>query len=103
MDSDGDQARQAWLRSPLDRHEHPLIGYATRLTGDAERARDVVQETFIRLCAEDRAQVDGHVTEWPYTVCRRRALDVRRKETRMRPCGAEFVELVAKARELRPR
>jgi RNA polymerase sigma-70 factor (ECF subfamily) len=42
-----------------------------------------VQETFIRLCSQDKAGLDGHAAQWLYTVCRRRALDVRRKERRM--------------------
>jgi RNA polymerase sigma-70 factor (ECF subfamily) len=43
----------------------------------------VVQEAFLRLCAEDRAAVEGHIAQWLFTVCRNRAVDVRRKETRM--------------------
>lgn len=73
----------AWLRSILERYERPLLRYAARLTGDADRARDVVQETFIRLCAADRAGVEDHVAAWLFTVCRRRALDQRRKDSRM--------------------
>lgn len=72
-----------WLRSILDRYERPLLRYAARLTGDTDRARDVVQETFIRLCAADRAAVEDHVAAWLFTVCRRRALDHRRKDNRM--------------------
>ena len=53
------------------------------MLGDAERARDVVQDTFLKLCQQDREQLDGHLTEWLFTVCRNGALDVRRKEQRM--------------------
>ena len=60
---------QAQLRSILDRYERPLLQYAARLTGDTDRARDVVQETFIRLCAADRAGVEDHVAAWLFTVC----------------------------------
>ena len=69
----------------MERYEGPLLRYATRITGDLERGRDVVQDAFPRLCREDRAKVDGHLAEWLFTVCRHRALDVRRKEKRMRP------------------
>lgn len=72
-----------WMRSVLQQHEGDLIRYARRIVGDDERARDVVQETFLRLCREDRHELDGHLVEWLYTVCRNRALDVRRKEQRM--------------------
>ena len=74
----------AWMRSILDEHEGPLTRYAARIIGDADLARDVVQETFLRLCSENRAEVDGRVPQWLYTVCRNRALDVLRKESRMR-------------------
>ena len=74
---------QVQLRSILDRYERPLLQYAARLTGDTDRARDVVQETFIRLCAADRAGVEDHVAAWLFTVCRTRALDQRRKDGHM--------------------
>lgn len=55
------------------------------ITGDLESARDVVQDTFVRLCAEDQARLDSHLAQWLFTVCRNRALDVQRKERRMKP------------------
>ena len=72
-----------WIRSIVHQYEGPLTLYATRLSGDVERARDVVQDTFLKLWETDRAGVDGHLAPWLYTVCRNRALDVRRKEQRM--------------------
>ena len=73
------------VRAALTRYEGPLLRYAVRLVGDVEQARDVVQDTFLRLCAANEDDVDGHVTEWLYTVCRNRAIDVLRKEKRMTP------------------
>jgi RNA polymerase sigma factor (sigma-70 family) len=64
-------------------HEAALRRYATRLLGDAHRARDVVQDCFVRLLAAPRAEVETHVAEWLFTVCRHRAVDVLRKEGRM--------------------
>ena len=75
--------RGRWIRSAVERYEGPLLRYAARLTGNLDLGRDVVQDTFLRLCREDRANVDGHLAEWLFTVCRNRALDVRRKEKRM--------------------
>ena len=72
-----------WLHSAVERFEAPLTRYATSLTGDADRARDIVQDTFMRLCGQSRAQINGCLAEWLFTVCRHRALDVRRKENRM--------------------
>lgn len=71
-----------WVVDALDRHERPLIRYAKWLLGDVEMARDVVQETFLRLCREDRARVDGHLAAWLFTVCRNLALDAREKASR---------------------
>ena len=77
-------AGAAWIRSVVERYEG-LLGVYTRhvLGGDAERARDIVQEAFLRLISQDRAKIAPHVTEWLYTVCRNLAIDVRRKERRM--------------------
>jgi len=79
--------RQRWLVSALERYERPLVGYAYRLLGDLERARDVVQDTFLRLCQQDRAELDGRVKEWLFAVCRNRAIDSLRKERRMDALG----------------
>ena len=50
---------------------------------DVERARDVVQDTFIRLYQQDIEKVSGGLKTWLFTVCRNRALDVIRKEKRI--------------------
>ena len=74
----------SFVPSAVARHQAPLLRYATRLLhGDADRARDVVQDTFVRLMAQPPEQVDGHVAEWLFTVCRNRAMDFLRKEGRM--------------------
>jgi len=74
-----------WIRSVVERYEGPLVRYAAKLTGNTERARDIVQDAFLRLCAEERSGVEGHEAEWLFTVCRNRAVDVHRKEIRMSP------------------
>lgn len=80
-----------WIRAVVERYQRQLVRYAARITGDLERGRDVVQDTFLRLCREHRTKVDGHLVEWLFTVCRNQALDVRRKEKRMEPLWAEQV------------
>lgn len=82
--SDG---RSGWIRSALERFEAPLTRYAFGITGDLERARDVVQDTFLRLCSESPARLDGHLAPWLFRVCRNRALDVRKKEARLQLTG----------------
>ena len=67
----------------LKEYESPLIGYAMNILRDLDRARDVVQDTFIRLYKQDVEKVKGGLKSWLFTVCRNRALDVLRKEKRM--------------------
>jgi RNA polymerase sigma factor (sigma-70 family) len=81
-----DESRRAErVRAAVDRFSGPLTRYAQVITGDLEQARDVVQETFIRLCDEKPARVDPYLAQWLFTVCRNRALDVQRKQSRMKP------------------
>lgn len=81
--------RGAWIDSALARYEAPLLRYATRLVGEVDRARDVVQETFLSLCQADRQRVEDHLAPWLFRVCRNRALDLRRKENRVQPLPLE--------------
>jgi RNA polymerase sigma-70 factor (ECF subfamily) len=73
------------VRDALVRYEQPLIRYAYRTTGDIGLAREVVQDTFLRLCKADQRTVDPHLQAWLYKVCHNRALDVMKKERRMQP------------------
>ena len=75
-------ARDEFVTEALEKYEAPLVGYATGIVRDHERARDVVQDTFIRLYQQDIEKVRKGLKTWLYTVCRNRALDVLRKEGR---------------------
>lgn len=72
-----------WVLRAVARYERPLISYAAHLAGDVERARDVVQETFVRLCGACREDVEPRLAQWLFTVSRNLAIDGRRKERRM--------------------
>lgn len=87
------ESRSIWMRSVLDQYEVPLTGYAMRITGDADAARDVVQETFLRLCSQDRCEVNGRLAPWLYTVCRSRALDAKRKSRRLAVVSEDRLDL----------
>jgi RNA polymerase sigma-70 factor (ECF subfamily) len=76
----------------LRRFELPLVQYAARIIGDRERARDVVQETFVQLQRSPREQLDHAPAKWLFTVCRNRALNVCRKEKRMSYVNQELLE-----------
>ena len=61
-----------FLALALERYEAPLVGYATHILGDVEHARDVVQDTFLKLCREGPGKVRDHLAQWLFTVCRNR-------------------------------
>ena len=77
------QTQEQFVEWALKEYERPLIGYAHGFVHDWERARDVVQDTFIRLCQQDMGKVRDGVKTWLFTVCRNRALDVLRKDSRL--------------------
>ena len=75
----------------LAEYETPLLRYAASIVG-AARAQDVVQDTFLKLCAESEGAVEGHVAAWLFSVCRNRALELVRADRKLSPledAGAE--------------
>src|SRR5438105_9666476 len=87
-DANADSERMQIL---LRRFEIPLLQFATRITGDRERARDVVQETFVKL-QNNGAFESPEPATWLFMVCRNGALNVCRKERRMRYLDQELIE-----------
>lgn len=67
------------------RYQKPLVAYATSLLGDLERSRDVVQETFLRLCGEEGAFAGDRVAPWLFRVCRNLCIDELRRSKRLTP------------------
>ena len=57
--SDRSHENAAFVRSVVEQFQPQLLRYATRLLGDPDRARDAVQDTFVRLLAQPRTAVDG--------------------------------------------
>ncbi len=74
-----------WVHAAVRTHGEALLRYATRLLKPAEGdlARDVVQDVFVKLCQANRAEVEDHLVEWLFTVCRNRSFDILRKGARM--------------------
>src|SRR5688572_12255572 len=79
--------KSRWIVETLELYERSLLRYAKWIVGDVECAREIVQETFLRLCKEEPSRISGYLPQWLFTVCRNLALDARKKETRMRPMG----------------
>jgi RNA polymerase sigma-70 factor (ECF subfamily) len=74
----------AWVLEVLREFERPLLRYAASIAGE-DRARDIVQDTFLRLCTEAPKGVENHVAAWLFTVCKNRALELRRSDQRLTP------------------
>ena len=88
------------VKQALELYESSLIAYAASiLHGDVERARDVVQDSFLRLYLTEPDKVRDNLKAWLYTVCRNRALDILRKDHRL-DLGNE--EAVANLGDWRP-
>jgi len=92
MNKHGQDDRQRWIRAAVERYEGKLLRYAQHMTGNLELAREVVQDTFLKLCNETPAEVDPRLAPWLFTVCRNRAVDVIRKEKRMKSITQQQAE-----------
>lgn len=80
-DESSDQQRLSRVFRELER---PLVAYVTQMVGDVDRAGDVVQDAFVRLCRQPRSGTEGCERPWLYKVCRNRAIDILKKEGRMK-------------------
>ena len=76
--------RTHWVNEILTEHEEALLRYARKLTGDPERALDLVQESFLKLCKQDKDHLPTNVKAWLFCVCRNLWVDQWRKERRMK-------------------
>jgi len=83
----GPEQRREWVLGVLQRHEASLVRFARRLVGDEHAARDVVQHAFLRLCDQPPEEVEGHVAQWLFAVCRNKAVDYLRSRQRAGPTG----------------
>lgn len=93
--------REKFVEQAMVSYESALIGYASTILNDIDLARDVVQDTFIRLCQQDPANVREHLKSWLFTVCRNRALDYLRKDQRKQPLAESQWEKI-EASDLQP-
>ena len=75
--------REKIVHRALIEFESALIGYAASIVKDEDRAKDVVQDTFIKLYEQDPEKVKESLKAWLFTVCRNGCFDVIRKEKRM--------------------
>lgn len=70
------------------RYSRPLYTVAMSVLRDSERARDCVQESFVKAW-QAAATIDPTrpISPWLYAIVRRTAIDILRRESRVRPTG----------------
>ena len=78
----------------INEYESALINYANSIIRDSERAKDVVQETLIKLYEQDPEKVSNSLKSWLFTVCRNRCFDIIRKEKRMTNMDDKKIEII---------
>lgn len=75
---EGDRAALAAL---YEGFRMPVYYYALRLTGNPQKAEDVMQETFLAILRNGGGyRSNGKAAAWIYTVARNKAMDMFRKE-----------------------
>jgi RNA polymerase sigma-70 factor (ECF subfamily) len=80
--------RREWVIWALSEYEGRLTRYATRILGDEDSARDVVQHAFLRLCDRAPEDLGDRVAPWLYAVCRNKAMDMLRGRKHTEPLGS---------------
>lgn len=94
VESDGTREFEAIITA----HETALLRYVTRLVNDADAAKDVVQETFLKLFRvwQNGARATDNLRLWLYRVAHNAAIDyIRREQRRRRLHEQEALERVA--------
>lgn len=72
------------VRRAMREFEGPLVGFAFGIVNDMELARDIVQDTFVKLYEQDTGKIsETGLKSWLYTVCRNRSLDSIRRRKKM--------------------
>ena len=98
--SDGDGAA---LEALLSRYEQPLIAFLASYTGDPELARDLCQETFLRLIRRPPSRLfRGSLKPWLFRVARNRANDHLRRHREPVPLEAVPEPAAPKPPDLSP-
>jgi len=83
------------LRSAMSDFEIPLTKYAVSILGDLEQARDVVQDTFLKLYKQDPEKVRKKVKSWLFTVCRNHCYDLIKRNRRTSNLGEDEISYIA--------
>ena len=102
------QALQAGDESALNKlirkYEEPLFWFIWRYTGDEETARDLLQETFVRLYfGIRRFKPHAKFATWLYSIAMNLCRDYARSKQRRQSCVTESLDAVDLHREVADR
>ena len=78
------QQKVNWIHEAVEKYQAKLINYTRKFVGNLEKAKEIVQEAFLRLWKQEQEKIKGHLAPWLFTVCRNLALDYLRKEQKMK-------------------
>ncbi len=87
------------LRSAMSDFEIPLTKYAVSILGDLEQARDVVQDTFLKLYKQDPEKVRQKVKSWLFTVCRNHCYDLIKRNRRTSNLEEDEISCIASSED----
>ena len=87
------------LRSAMSDFEIPLTKYAVSILGDLEQARDVVQDTFLKLYRQDPEKVSQKVKSWLFTVCRNHCYDLIKRNRRTSNLEEDEISYIASSED----
>jgi RNA polymerase sigma factor (sigma-70 family) len=72
-----------YFAQTLERYERPLLRYAYSILSNAEDARDIVQDVFLKFSQAMHTVDQERLAPWLFTVCKNRATDHLRKFNRV--------------------
>ena len=77
------EEKSQWVEEAIDKYQGPLLRYTLRLIGNIEKAREIVQETFLKLWKVDKDKIKDYLAPWLFKLCRNHSLDLLKKEKKM--------------------
>ena len=87
------------LRSAMSDFEIPLTKYALSILGDLEQARDVVQDTFLKLYKQEPEKVRQKVKSWLFTVCRNHCYDLIKRNRKTSNLEEDEISYIASSED----
>src|SRR5438093_9679502 len=87
---DGSDARNGEFDRIFSEYSTPIYNYVLRMVGDADRAADIAQDTFIKAYRKLDILTDATSTRsWIYRIATNTAIDEMRRRRWVRPMGED--------------